>query len=422
MKINTLAATANKRQQTTNLNERVSFTGQYYPSGYYEDSKIAYAKKYKNIAESEWADMLKKEVHKQFNKEAFEDNHGFYTNCEDRFERNIMRGTVDAITWGTAEAINIPLTAGQNIVSMVQNNGQSKNYVQSVKSLISDLKNEDLTKAELSADKTNRQSKKLVALENEKQAIKDQLYKKFVDLTDLELKGNKVKMPNCIMLVGKSDDVPTELINWTKENADCNFVKVANEDKELLQDQLWDKLNEAKENFTKTKKRTLIHVEGFDSLINPTMNTFENIDGMKDIMQRCASDFGSTIIFKTKDPSKLNNEAIQPHRVNAWIDVRIKSVEELANEAPQQLIKKTEAIVKRLTEARAESRPMNVMNDFITLFAADERKTLKPGYTSYEAKSVESVFKNFIDNFYFINEVNQDLESIFKRAIKMLVK
>jgi len=421
MRINKLTL-AESKKQLNNQKERVSFTGKHYPSGYYEDIELEDARKIMNAHGDDWQKQFLKSMKKELNTKIGTQVDSMVTLAtsvsDSKGGKATARAVMDVLTIGMAEVDHL----WEKIDKRIYNNKFAKHHLEQIISLIPDLRAEDIEKAELSADKTNRQSKKLVALENEKQAIKNQLYKKFVDLTDLELKGNKVKMPNCIMLVGKSDDVPTELINWTKENADCNFVKVANEDKELLQDQLWDKLNEAKENFTKTKKRTLIHVEGFDSLINPTMNTFENIDGMKDIMQRCASDFGSTIIFKTKDPSKLNNEAIQPHRVNAWIDVRIKSVEELANEAPQQLIKKTEAIVKRLTEARAESRPMNVMNDFITLFAADERKTLKPGYTSYEAKSVESVFKNFIDNFYFINEVNQDLESIFKRAIKMLVK
>jgi len=421
MRINKLTL-AESKKQLNNQKERVSFTGKHYPSGYYEDIELEDARKIMNAHGDDWQKQFLKSMKKELNTKIGTQVDSMVTLAtsvsDSKGGKATARAVMDVLTIGMAEVDHL----WEKIDKRIYNNKFAKHHLEQIISLIPDLRAEDIEKAELSADKTNRQSKKLVALENEKQAIKNQLYKKFVDLTDLELKGNKVKMPNCIMLVGKSDDVPTELINWTKENADCNFVKVANEDKELLQDQLWDKLNEAKENFTKTKKRTLIHVEGFDSLINPTMNTFENIDGMKDIMQRCASDFGSTIIFKTKDPSKLNNEAIQPHRVNAWIDVRIKSVEELANEAPQQLIKKTEAIVKRLTEARAESRPMNVMNDFITLFAADERKTLKPGYTSYESRAIEATFKNLVSSSFFAEELNQGLKQVFDRALRMIIK
>jgi len=421
MRINKLTL-AESKKQLNNQKERVSFTGKHYPSGYYEDIELEDARKIMNAHGDDWQKQFLKSMKKELNTKIGTQVDSMVTLAtsvsDSKGGKATARAVMDVLTIGMAEVDHL----WEKIDKRIYNNKFAKHHLEQIISLIPDLRAEDIEKAELSADKTNRQSKKLVALENEKQAIKNQLYKKFVDLTDLELKGNKVKMPNCIMLVGKSDDVPTELINWTKENADCNFVKVANEDKELLQDQLWDKLNEAKENFTKTKKRTLIHVEGFDSLINPTMNTFENIDGMKDIMQRCASDFGSTIIFKTKDPSKLNNEAIQPHRVNAWIDVRIKSVEELANEAPQQLIKKTEAIVKRLTEARAESRPMNVMNDFITLFAADERKTLKSGYSSYESRAIEATFKNLVSSSFFAEELNQGLKQVFDRALRMIIK
>jgi len=87
-------------------------------------------------------------------------------------------------------------------------------------------------------------------------------------------------------------------------------------------------------------------VKDFDSLINPSMNTFENIDGLKDVMQRCANDFGTTIIFGSKDTSKLNNEAIQPHRINAWIEVDDK-----ANQKAFDLCKKLEQRKKAIEDS-----------------------------------------------------------------------
>ncbi|MDD3012913.1 MAG: hypothetical protein PHC34_04350 [Candidatus Gastranaerophilales bacterium] len=128
--------------------------------------------------------------------------------------------------------------------------------------------------------------------------------------------GTRVKIPNCIMVLGNNSKITGGVIEWMKNySGDSNIVNLANEDKDVLQDDLWDVFNKSKEEFLKTKKRTLIHVEGFDRLINPEINEFKNIEWLKDLMNRCASDFGVTIVFDTKDASKLTEEAIQPHRI-----------------------------------------------------------------------------------------------------------
>jgi len=385
MQINKITQNENIKQSKTQM-AKIAFTANYFPSGYFTDREISDARSNMFERGNEWKNRLLGSIRNRYD---FFDY--FFTQAPEK-------------------------------------------HVQEVAKVIPDLEAAYYERQEIAANKKNILSKKMIILEQEKQKVKDLLFKKFADLTDLELKGNKVKMPNCIMLVGKSDDLPNELITWTKENSDCNFVKVANADREILQDELWDQLNAAKEIFSKTKKRTLIHVEGFESLINPTMNTFENIDGLKDIMQRCATDFGSTIIFKTKDPSKLNNEAIQPHRV-AWIDIKIKSNAERARVAPQKLEKDLVKIKYRLIyhTYRADKNPLNVVNDLIRLYAKDDIKPMGKKYSSYEFKKIEAFLKNILQEnkiksmlpaqYHIVDsERSNQIEKMLKTVISKLKK
>ncbi len=133
-------------------------------------------------------------------------------------------------------------------------------------------------------------------------------------------------MPNAIMLEDPHDDVSKELVDYVRRNSESRFIRLSDADNDTLMDNLDETLRKSKAHFDATSERTLIHVEGFDRLITRGRNSFENIDSLKDIMCRTAKDFGSTIIFRTKDASKLVSEAIQPQRVAVRILTNFKSV------------------------------------------------------------------------------------------------
>jgi len=82
-------------------------------------------------------------------------------------------------------------------------------------------------------------------------------------------------------------------------------------------------LEKAEKNFKKTGNRTLIHVENFDKLLNLETSRPQIIAGLKDIMCSTSNDYHSTLIFSTKDPLRLDPIALQPHRINTKIDVKI---------------------------------------------------------------------------------------------------
>ncbi len=149
----------------------------------------------------------------------------------------------------------------------------------------------------------------------------------FSEKIKIEKRENNIEeIPNVIMIEDPYDDISKNLVVLTAQNSECNFVDLDNENREFLLDDLWETLQGARKHFEQTKERTLIYVKDFDKLITSGENSFENIDSLKDIMCRCANDFGSTIIFRTKDSSKLVSEAIQPQRVlKISIDLKFKS-------------------------------------------------------------------------------------------------
>lgn len=153
-------------------------------------------------------------------------------------------------------------------------------------------------------------------IKDKRTQLREEINSKFCDNINLERRGTYIKhIPNCLMFEIKNDGEEIFPVEWTKRIADCNFVYLADRNNDDLADALWEELKKSKDIFEQTKYRTLIHVEGFDRLITKGQNSFENIDSLKDIMVRTANDFGATIVFSTKDPSRLTSEAIQPQRV-----------------------------------------------------------------------------------------------------------
>jgi len=106
-------------------------------------------------------------------------------------------------------------------------------------------------------------------------------------------------------------------IDWTGKNANCHFVQIKHTDK------ISAHFKEAEARYKETGGRTLLHIEGFDQLLNPNLTPDDKIESLKSVLSSSAKNYHSTIIFSTKDTLQLNNEAIQPNRMER-IDVNIK--------------------------------------------------------------------------------------------------
>lgn len=147
--------------------------------------------------------------------------------------------------------------------------------------------------------------------------IQETLEDQFIFLIEDEKNGESRAIPNCIMLEGKNEELNKNLIKWTGKQSLCNFVEIKHTES------LLNCLEKAEENYQANGNRTLIHVDGFEKILNPKLSPPHNIASCKDIMSAVSEDYHSTIIFSAKDPDQLDNIALQPHRVEEWIKVNV---------------------------------------------------------------------------------------------------
>jgi len=182
-------------------------------------------------------------------------------------------------------------------------------------------------KSEIEKAKTEYKNLKIPELET---AIK-KLDMSFYDKVYSEKKGEPRVFPNSIMLVGESSEVNNLLINRAGKGTDCRFVQIKHTDK------ISAHLKEAEARHKETGERTLLHIDGFDQLLNPKLTPDDKIESLKSVLSSSAKNYHSTIIFSTKDITQLNNEAIQPHRVER-IDINIKKSDlDRINSATQKI-------------------------------------------------------------------------------------
>jgi hypothetical protein len=202
-------------------------------------------------------------------------------------------------------------------------------------------------KVELNSAITKAKSELIIP---ELEKSKTQLKTLFSDKIYMEKKeGRSLSYPNSIMLVGENLELNNELIKELGQNADCklgcHFVQINYDDKVSAQ------LKEAKQRYEKTKIRTLIHVDGFDKFINPQISPDDKIESVKSVLSNCAKRFHSTLIFSTADPSKLDQIAIQDHRVTR-IDVNVKKADFDKMKAAKQKFEELNGKLKELPKIK----------------------------------------------------------------------
>lgn len=234
-----------------------------------------------------------------------------------------------------------PSKEEQMVFDFIDKNFDFEKYAKSKKNKLKDIKRanqqinserefiantiEDMQKErDKLIDTRFRVASKTAELETKKDNVKNEIQRKLIDLIELDQKKKFVEeFPNCLMLMGEHTPLMQDLIDWTGENADCNYVKVPyiinNDDH---QEAIGDALEKAEEIYKKSGKRSLIYVNGLEKLINPKLNTFGNIECMKNLMNKAGTKFHSTLIFTAKDPSKLDDGATGENRVTI-IDVPI---------------------------------------------------------------------------------------------------
>ncbi len=299
----------------------------------YSETEIRIAKKYMHAKDTSWRDTLYKEALEESRRLYGYQNIGesFVSDCKTRKGRFFARTALAIYSLGGSELGN---QLDKILDPRPSHEKRARTCVDRISTLIQHLKNEELINAnklrQTQIETTKgKLDKKLADVEAQNQAAiaktqylnklsskKNQLATEFFDKINLEKRGSNIDdIPNAIMIEDPYDDVSKELIDYTKRNSQSRFIKLSDIDNDTLMDNLDETLKNSKKHFDLTKERTLIQVEGFDRLITKGKNSFENIESLKDIMCKTAKDFGSTILFKTKNASKLVSEAIQPQRV-----------------------------------------------------------------------------------------------------------
>ncbi len=291
-----------------NSKKDIFFSGKQYPSGYYEINEIDDAKKaLKNKKTNEDKDKWKDELF------AKRDHKGWGILDGDDEGRALL----GIYSLGLAEAVN-QISRKIDKHKLIK---KTKEHISRVERLIIDLENEELNKKLAEAEKKDERLKLKENYLKQKSNIQENyLMPLFVTQIERDRKNKSADIPNSLMLVGPDSKAINELIDWTGRNSDCNFVKIKHTD------DLLECLEEAEDNYqeNENKKRTLIHVEGLDKLLNPKISPDHTIGALKDIMCATSEDYHSTIIFSTKDPSKLDSIAIGDNRVDHRIDVNLK--------------------------------------------------------------------------------------------------
>jgi hypothetical protein len=361
----------------------VSFAGEEkkkYPSGEYSKEEIKEAKKYIDKTNIE---TLRDEIFEKKFKQEIESYH--------------QDGALGQIFWAI---ISFGISVIYTLSEREEARDKAWEHAKKISNLLVDLQNERFNEQAAEAEKVKQNATRKAVFEKQKFDIKEnQLKPKFCDLVQREKEKRQTSIPNCIMLVGSNPKVTEELIKWTGRNSNCNFVEINHNDRLLTH------LKDARAKYNETGDRTLIHVKGFDQLINPKISPDDKIESLKSIMSQVSEDYHSTIIFSAKDPSKLDQIALQPHRVER-IKVDIKTPEEMAVEDAKTRLK---------VPKREEKAPVATINDLLTVFAPNEEK-LKWNPPKAQLRNVEEKLKVLIPS----PEENKKDEHFFRLCHKIL--
>ncbi len=324
-KFNT-ASNVDQYVSTTKKKNNLSFKGKRYPSGYYSNWQIKTAK---NIIDKSHS----------YSMGDFREDATPYTTGED---------------FSLADVVTTIWTGGRN--HREKEDKIAEGRVNEMKRLISDIEKERLndkhaTGVEIRDNYTARKEE----FENKKQEIKEkQIKPKFIDLISREKEGKDTDIPNCLMIEGKNPKLTQELIDWTGRNSNCRFIKI-NTNSNLMKE-----LKNCQNHYEQTRERTLINIEGLSERLKPKSDA---LAGLKAIMCSISEDYHSTIIFSSTDPSKLDQIALQPHRVTR-INANIKDLAEVLVDDAK----------KRLSLDRANKLPVTTINDLLTIYKPEAEK------------------------------------------------
>lgn len=179
------------------------------------------------------------------------------------------------------------------------------------------------------AEKSKRAAIESLKLQRESEYISNladiktnQITPLLLDLIIREGRGKLTEMPNCVMIACGTEGVNNDLVEWTKNNAGCRVVTMDSPNDIVTQ------LDNSEASYQETGMWTLMHVKNFADRIDPCKSEFETIESMKDIMSAASEDYHTTILFAAEHPEKLDEIALQSHRVEP-ITANLRTAKEI---------------------------------------------------------------------------------------------
>ena len=284
----------------------VSFKGNQYPSGYYSDKEIMYAKKF--LGQENWEEKYFKERYEQIYPQ---------------------REPSDFEMYATLFLCFIPVFVEIGIIDPVKESKVRKKIapeIRKIRTLMVDLNNEKIRVLQEQEKQARIKQKQLEAELKKKEAQrneclkKEELNSKIKDKLTINflnpIKDNSEQTATAIMLEGSEQSRREEIFNWLKNEVAARTVSFAlPSDEEDALYRLNTELQYAQENYEKSGKRTVLFIEDFSHILKSSQVTNETIGEMKAFLFSLSENKEPiTIVFQVSNSSDIDSAFLKNKR------------------------------------------------------------------------------------------------------------
>ncbi len=286
------------------------FKGEIFPSGYYEDSEIETAKKY--ISQDNWMEKYREQ---RLNEE-MQDFNDKFEECIDVDGEHWVKARLYVLFW----PVTLPVALVNEHIKENKANEKIDKEIERISNLMVDINNKKLTEIK----KNQAEIKKKQMEEKRKSEIHNLINRKFLKSLKDSNDDINANVSTAVMFYGGTKNERNETIDWVKNQITTlirTFSFNDNEDDNLYRIQT--EINYAQDYFDANKKRTVLFVENFDSILNENLTSNQTIGEMKELM----SDINRTkapvtIIFQSDDIEKISKAFISNKtRIPVMIDL-----------------------------------------------------------------------------------------------------
>lgn len=288
----------NNYSQSSNKANAINFMGKQYPSGYYTDEQIKYAKKYlgqKNW-EEEYHDKRLDELMEHFN-QSFEE-------CMDVDGEHWAKARLCVLFW----PVTLPVALVNGTIKQNKAEDKISKEIKQISALMVDLNNEKLEEAK----KKQAEIKKQQEAEKRKGKIQNSINANFLQSLNGSKDDDSANVPTVVMIYGSTEQEREDILCWIQRQIDARvktFSLTDSEDDNLYR--IETEIDYAQDFYHRNRTRSVLFINNFDSMLNSDTVSFQTIGDMKELLSDINKDKSPvTIIFQTNDINRLNNAFI----------------------------------------------------------------------------------------------------------------